>query len=412
MFAQNSQLGNQSINKCCSCVLGVILALSVMSHHVLGQLASGVQEGDLFVGAASSIFFGRPAGPRGIFRVRDGVVTPFSLGPANVSDPGFFDNPHDVLVDSQGRVVWLAPLDVVDTGSFGSHVGLFRASGEGATPERLAIFRVGNHALDEGYPNPFPDLQLAQYDNGVTPVPVIGLHLASNRRIEIDDDVEGGKPRVVTEEAYVMGLLLGTGTSDITDAKTVSYGATTGVWDDHLPKPIYELSPRIVPIDMVSHAGAIYSISGNGLRRSSTPLRVDASGSIDLGPAGDIEFSLGLRLFGGDQEVRGIILDDTKIPNVPCDCAVGAPDPPHHLMPWEPGFAPMSGFQSLAYDPGLGLVISSNTGFGPYITRIGGPLLNDDPSDDIDAYFYWPQAGDLPYSILGSHDDGRERSIR
>ena len=132
-------------------------------------------------------------------------------------------------------------------------------------------------------------------------MPVIGLHLASNRRIEIDDDVEGGKPRVVTEEAYVMGLILGTGTSDFTDAKTVSYGATTGVWDDSLPKPIYEVSPRIVPIDMVSHAGAIYSISGNGLRRSSTPLRVDASGSIDLGPAGDIEFSLGLRLFGGNK---------------------------------------------------------------------------------------------------------------
>ena len=71
-----------------------------------------------------------------------------------------------MLVDSQGRVVWLAPLDVVDLGSFATHVGLFRASGEGATPERLAIFRVGNHALDEGYPNPFPDLQLSQYDNG------------------------------------------------------------------------------------------------------------------------------------------------------------------------------------------------------------------------------------------------------
>ena len=81
MFAQNNQIGNQTISKCCSCVLGVILALSVMSHQVLGQLASGVQEGDLFVGAAS------PAGPRGVFRVRDGVMTPFSLGSADPSDP-------------------------------------------------------------------------------------------------------------------------------------------------------------------------------------------------------------------------------------------------------------------------------------------------------------------------------------
>ncbi len=82
-----------------------------------------------------------------------------------------------------------------------------------------------------------PDLQLLGYDSGP---PVIGLHLASNRRIEIDDDVNGGRPRVVTEEAYVMGLFLGGGTSDFTPAKTVSYGATTGIRDDHLPDPIYD----------------------------------------------------------------------------------------------------------------------------------------------------------------------------
>jgi hypothetical protein len=385
--------------RCCSSVLGVILALSTMSHHVLGQPAPGVEEGDLFVGASSSNFFGQPAAPHGVFRVRDGVVTPFSLGSADPSDPGFFDVPRGVIVDSQGRVVWLAPIGDIAARNFTNHVGLFRASGEGATPERLAIFRVGNHALDEGYPNPFPDLRIANNSGGP---PVIGLHLASNRRIEIDDDVEGGKPRVVTEEAYVMGLILGPGgVGDFTDAKTVSYGATTGVWDDHLPKPIYESQHFGPPVDMVSHAGAIYSIDGNGLRRSSAPVRVDASGSIDLGSAGNIDFSLGLRLFGGDQNVRGIILDDTKIPNVPCNCAEGAPDPPHHLIPSEPGYSPMSGFQSLAYDPGLGLVISSNTGFvGPYLTRIGGPLLNDNPQDDIDAYFYWPEAGDLPSPSL------------
>lgn len=380
-----------------------LLALHHDSSAVWAQ-APSVQEGDLFVGAASGTALGvpRPDGPRGVFRVRDGVVTPFSLGPADRNDPGFFDVPHDVIVDSQGRVVWLAPVDVVDLGTFGTHVGLFRASGEGASPERLAIFRVGNQPLDPGYPNPFPDLQLVQYDNGSGAPPVIGLHLASNRRIEIDDDIEGGKPRVVTEESYVMGLLLGTGTTDFAGARTVSYGATTGVWDDHLPDPIHQLSPPAVPLDMVSHAGAIYSIHGNGLRRSSTPLRLSATGTIDLGDLGEIDFTVGLGLFGGNHDVRALIVDDTNIPNVPCNCAPDAPDPPHHLIPSEPGYSPMSGFQSLHYDPSLGLVISSNTGFlGPYLTQINETLLNDSPDDDLDAYFYWPEAGDLPTPSLG-----------
>jgi hypothetical protein len=207
---------------------------------------------------------------------------------------------------------------------------------------------------------------------------------------------------VVTEEAYVMGLLLGRGTSDFTGAKTVSYGATTGVWDDHLPDPIHQLSPPAVPLDMVSHTGAIYSIHGNGLRRASTPLRLSATGTIDLGDLGEIDFTVGLGLFGGNHDVRGMIVDDTNIPNVPCNCAPGAPDPPHHLIPSEPGYSPMSGFQSLHYDPSLGLVISSNTGFlGPFLTRISDTLLNDNPDDDLDAYFYWPEAGDLPTPSLG-----------
>jgi hypothetical protein len=60
----------------------------------------------------------------------------------------------------------------------------------------------------------------------------------------------------------------------------------------------------------------------------------------------------------------------------------------------------MGGQQSLAYDPTLGLVTSSNGGFGPYITRISETLLNDDPRDDINAYFYQPFANDIPYPSL------------
>lgn len=344
--------------------------LPAIQASAAGPIADGVQEGDLFVGAASYYnSFDQPSGPRGIFRVRDGVSTPFSMGPASSSNPDFFYAPEDVIVDAQGRVVWLAELG---SGSPNNHIGLFRATGIGATPEKLAIFRVGSHALNPGYPNPFPDLQVSS---------AIGLHLASHRRVEIDDNVDDGQPRVVTEEAYVLGLNHATGDS------TVSYGAITGVWDTGLPDPIY--SDRWSPNDMISHAGAIYSIDENGLRRASTPLRLEASGSIDLGPIGHLEFNVGLRLFGGNHDVRSIVIDDTRIPNVPSGVPPEYPNPPNHDQPWEGAWVPLSGLEGLTYDRQLGLVIrSTHASDGPYLTRISDKLLNDDPRDDLEAYFW------------------------
>lgn len=353
--------------------------LSVVSPSAWGQLAAGVEDGDLFVGSLV------PTGHRAIMRVRNGVVDPFSLGPNDAADPGFFDIPNQMLVDSQGRVVWTAVLGLNPNGE---HVGLFRADGIGAVPERLAIFRVGNQALEAGFPDPFPDIRLADQRS------LVGLHLARGRRVVIDDDENGGRPQVVTEDSYVMGLMEGDA-----DGRTLAYGAESGMWDEGLPDPISSTTHQIRyrTRDMISHAGALYSIDDDELRRSSTPLRIDASGSI-----GGIDFDLGLRLFGGDHDVLQAIVDNTSVPNVSSPCPPPGPPftPPQSTMPVEDGFLiPMSGFQSLAYDPTLGLVITSNyAGDAPYMTHISHTLLNDDPMDDLDEYFWGP--GCLPVASL------------
>ena len=154
----------------------IAVASMIYSPSALGQIADGVEDGDLFVGSIV------PTGHRAIMRVRDGIVDPFSLGPNDAADPGFFDIPNQMLVDSQGRVVWTAVLGLNPNGE---HVGLFRANGIGAVPERLAIFRVGNQALEAGFPDPFPDIRLADQRS------LVGLHLARGRRVVIDDDENG-----------------------------------------------------------------------------------------------------------------------------------------------------------------------------------------------------------------------------
>lgn len=399
---------------------GLTFVTALPSSASAQSTAPGVEEGDLFVSAASYLDnFGQPHSPYGIFRVRDGVVEPFSLGPASPFtddgvDPAFFAIPRQVIVDSKGRVVWLASLP--QTGPE-DHIGLFRASDIGATPERLAIFRVGNQDLKEAYPNPFPDVQLASQSHGF---PIVGLHLAQTRRVEIDDDVNGGLPRVVTEDQYVMGLIEGDATraragsggiGNFTGTRTVAYGSDSGTWDESLPPPIHRLpSPADTrswhPVDMASHGGDLYSIDvGAGFRRSSTPLRVDASGAIDLGSAGSFEFRLNLRLFGGDHDLplarngsTSAFVDDTRIPNIPSGVPPEYPNPPRHDMPGQ-FFQPLSALYGVIYDEQLGLVLTAG-GENNYYTRVSQTLLNDEPGDDASAYFYDPYLDFLPVPSL------------
>jgi hypothetical protein len=66
--------------------------------------AADRENGDLFVGAASVWdSFGNTVG--GIWRIRNGTATLFCSSPVSSFDPGFWNIPFSVILDSRGRVV-------------------------------------------------------------------------------------------------------------------------------------------------------------------------------------------------------------------------------------------------------------------------------------------------------------------
>ena len=288
--------------------------------------------------------------------------------------------------------MWTASLG--DNPDSSVHIGVFRAAGEGVPIERLGVFHVGPQSVPSGYPDPFPDVKLLNTRGAY------GLHLARTRSVIIDDDVDDGKPRVVTQDAYILGLMESDGLGAQTGAKTVAYATTTGQWTDSLPDPIFQ--PFNQSVDMASKGGALYSIDQNGLRCAVAPLEIKASGEIHAG-GGTLAFSATLQLFGAVRDVRGLAIDDSKIPNVPTGVSPDAPNPPRHDMPFDGGFSVMAGFQNLHFDPSLGLVIGSNSGAlgGPYITEVSEALIDDIPFNDVEHSFYHPFANFNVFQSLG-----------
>ncbi len=335
--------------------------------------ATDLEEGDLLVGYAS-VDDGSGGTAGGIARIRDGVAEAYCLPESpSAASPAFFNTPQDVIVDSQGRVVFLAYL-----GSFyfsGQNFGLFRCSHQGAVPERLAIFQTGETA-DEGYPIPFP---------GVHYETVGGLHLSRLRSLHISD---GGATTLTTEDAYVLVVAESNPATGLRTAlKTIRYRPLLDDWEEGPEPPVPSwlgLGTRSGLPDAFNQKGDTYFVYANNLRKVGVPLELDASGTI----AG-VDFSLRAVLFGGTRTLEDTITDDLKAPNIPSGCEPAPPIP--NDMPFTWAFLPLSGLGEVVYDEDLGLVLTSNTGYlTPYLTEVSQALLNDDPSDDIAQYFQNP----------------------
>lgn len=346
------------------------------------------EEGDLFVGAISENDGWGAAGV--IKRVRGGSVSTYCES-TFVADSDFWRAPHDVLVDSQGRVVFLAQIGPLSY-THGVYA-LLRCSEGGRMPEKLAVFGVGGPGVPvvgnewRGYPVPFPDLSVVGN--------VAGLHLARKTAVVIDDGIAQGKPEVGKEDVYVMVI------STPSAFKSVAYRPATGEWAD---------GPRIVDVpryiwsgsvpDATYYGGATYSTLENVVGRDREPFRIDLKGTIR-----GVYFGLRVGLFGGYSEVGGglgqgsfedvartsFVLDNVLIPNEDGGCPPGAV--PTAVPRNGGGYNVPSGFREIAEHSLFGLVVTSNSSaaFAPYLTQFGGVLLDDNPFNDGQALFRRPE---------------------
>ena len=328
------------------------------------------QNGDLFVGSASYVDgYGNTAG--GLWRVRGSVAMLFCSSPLSSFDSGFWDSPDTVIVDSRGRVVFLAAIGFQE-------IGLLRCDQPGQPAERLGAFRVRQN-IPAGWPEPFPDTRFG--------VRMGSLHILAQR--VITDDLQS-LPKVNNEDSYEFVAQLQSTPGDPTvpgPTELVRYGADTGTWQQGRDLPDILQSGNLVSV--IAHGGDLWSLNGSTLRRTSLPYNLTVSGT-----AGGLDYKLTLQPFGSVHELGNAITDDTNVPNVSSGCNTDPPgkhDDVTDGMPYNNGFAPLSAERVIYDEHGdLGLVLRTNYGPmpGPYMTHVSSALLNDDVNDDSQGYFH------------------------
>ncbi len=330
-----------------------------------------LKDGDLFVAANRCIGFNCFNSAQ---QIRGGSVSDFCI----TND--LAGNPHELVVDSDGRIVFQARVVFRPTPStIDSGIGMYRCSAPNAPPEQFAFFREGS-AVPPGWTEPFPGLQVfgQPFSQGTG-----GLHLARLREVVIDDNQNQGLPFMVNEDAYVFDLQLPNFGN-----KTVRYHVKQDFWEDGP-----DLGGSLVtgfPPAMHFHSGATYMTLGGTLRRVKVPIELHATGQL----AG-VGFDLRLQLFGSSGEISGWILNDETIQDVDV-----TPTCPGTAPIQSGGFISMSGFYGVVFDnnTGLGLTLISNSGAsGIPVHTDFKELPFDDPGNKAN-FFFNPFIGCLSYN--------------
>lgn len=331
------------------------------------------QHGDILVGAAASPVPAWIDHAGAIYRVRGSQVE--KLCEAAGSGPDYWNVPYEVMVDAQGRVVFLASLGPQFFS--GQNIGLLRCNGMGQPAERLAVFQNGA-SVPDGWPNPFP---------GQSVWAVKGLHLSRTRAIKIIDDENRGRPQLTTVEKYVLGFAPGNaGGSGNPDSRYQiwQYDLETGEWSEG--PPIVDTNTNF-RLDMIYEAGNTYSVSENKLGRYSNGLNINLEATI-----GEFVFGAQLNLFGGFNQVPvPIAVDDLSAVNPPSGNNCSGSMPAEYG-----GFRPLYGLYNVVFDTfgSLGLMMTSDSGANHAVSsNWQETLINPDRSDDRSAYFEHPYFG-------------------
>jgi len=351
--------------------LALGLVLGALAAAPQPAFAADLENGDFVVGVR------RPDPPypypyylRGgqIVRVRSGVSSVFCDSAETYYTNGFFHNPHDVVLDGQGRVVFLAALGPSTQGT-GDGFALWRCDSLGAAPTLLGAFG-GGAAL--GYRQPIGPQAVCHAQ---------GLHIKRVQGVDLNSGTFS------SSELYVFAINTGCGSGPY---ETIAYDPVSDQWIDSFEDPVPTAMAGPLDgyeMDMLNAGGFTWSVAGTngaaGIRGVSEPLRL----SFEIGGV----LSGGLVLGGVKDLIQGqplaVLFDDLTVPNQPANCG-----PPVHFdtipkdVPYSHAvggtkFGP-SHLTDVAWRDG-GLVIQGGIGRSqvPNINNLA--LFNFDPNDDV-----------------------------
>ncbi|HEV8383540.1 MAG TPA: HYR domain-containing protein [Candidatus Acidoferrales bacterium] len=379
-----------------------------------------LQSGDLFVGVFETVFTAFFADRKGVVkRIRGGSVTdfcvsPYSGGPVPIGNPVYWNRPDQIVVDSKGRVAFIAPLGFGGNSfpSLQNGWGLLRCNLPGQPAEQLGIFPQpspfqGSY-MDPGWPVPLPGKSF--WNNSVTGgLTLTGLHLRKTKFVVIDDNGNNGNPQIVTEERYVFayhessipGTFGSIGSLSLhteslnwkeNDLTPVGIASTPTGLQQYLPGMFFHSRMETVSFFGLSFPAPVAKtyVGNNGtLRRILQPFEVQLTANTS---AGTVQF--GVQAFAGFTEMpHGVILDDVTIPNPPSGCGI---PPPGVRGDWPRPGGFGGGYTSLGllgngviFEKNSGLVVNDASWFG----HLDESLFDLDPQNDLQSHFVRPETG-------------------
>lgn len=326
-------------------VLAAVVTLVAMAAGAPGAgmtrqagAAADLQDGDFLVGVTVDQPFGGAEGR--IVRVRDGQATVFCAPvTGNAGLPGYWNTPSDVLIDSQGRVVFLAYLHGNDPVPYRGF-GLWRCDAMGATPTLLGAFGSDANPVLINYPRPLGDRDVRL---------VTGLHLKRSKGLDLNSLT------MAESQFYVFAVADAFGSSALAD--TIAYNPATGDWIETFEDPVPTDQPGTSPnqIDMINANGYTFSVAGGSMRGFAEPISLE----FQIG-----EFSGGLA-FQSLHDLSGAAVDDSLTPNSPSGCEAHPDNVPLSVPTAADGIIyPMNALFQLAWRDGL--LLHNNYGGGGY----------------------------------------------
>lgn len=253
----------------------------------------GLQNGDFLVGV--TVGQPTPTGVAGrIVRVRGGLAATFCdpvTGDAN--QPGYWNTPSDVLIDSQGRVVFLAYLHGNDNVPYRGF-GLWRCDAMGATPTLLGAFGSDANLLLKNDPSNYPR-PLGSRDVRF----VGGLHLKRSKGLDLTS-------LTLTEAQFYVFAVADQNNAHVL-ADTIAYNPATGEWTESFERPVPtdQEGSSTSQFDMINANGYTFSVSGDSIRAFAEPLTLD----FQIG-----DFTGGLA-FQSLHDLSAAVIDDSRTPN-------------------------------------------------------------------------------------------------